>query len=229
MNMGGFAQYMAAPEIACAKLPASLSLADAALVEPLAVGMLGVQINPFPIGSKVVVLGSGPIGLAAAFWARRAGAGRVVSVARSQQREPLALAIGADAFFVTSDTLGEELRSYLGGPADTVIECAGVPGSIQRAVEIVKPRGSVTVLGLCTHSDPWVPALALTKEIRIQFAVGTTIRQFEDVADFLSAGHLEASAMVTDTVSLDALPDAFEALRNRTTQCKVMVDPWAGL
>src|SRR5690606_7425651 len=60
MNMGGFAQYMTCPEHVCVRVPMSRSLADAALVEPLAVGLLGVQRNPLAVGAKVAVLGTGP-------------------------------------------------------------------------------------------------------------------------------------------------------------------------
>jgi (R,R)-butanediol dehydrogenase/meso-butanediol dehydrogenase/diacetyl reductase len=66
----------------------------------------------------------------------------------------------------------------------------------------------------------------MLKEARIQFAVGTALAQFLTVADTLSAGHVEPRLMVTDTVPLTGLPDAFEALRGNSAQCKVLVDPW---
>jgi threonine dehydrogenase-like Zn-dependent dehydrogenase len=226
MNMGGFAQYMVCSEAVCAKLPSSFSLADAALVEPLAVGLLGVQLNPFAVGAKIAVLGAGPIGLAAIFWAKRAGAGKIVAIATSRQRETLALEMGADAFLTTQGELVGEVEDRLGGPADVVLECAGVPGAIAQCVALVRPRGSVTVLGMCTHFDNWVPASAMLKEVKIQFAVGTSLGQFLTVADVLSAGHVEPRLMVTDTISLQQLPQVFEGLRARTQQCKVLVDPW---
>jgi (R,R)-butanediol dehydrogenase/meso-butanediol dehydrogenase/diacetyl reductase len=152
MNMAGFAQYMACGEAFCAKLPASLPLGDAALVEPLAVGLHAVELSAMPVGARVAVLGAGPMGLAAVFWARRAGAGRIAAVATSRQREAIARAIGADAFLTIGEGLAGEVGEALGGAPDLVIECAGVPGSIARAVELVKPRGTVTVVGMCTMS-----------------------------------------------------------------------------
>jgi (R,R)-butanediol dehydrogenase/meso-butanediol dehydrogenase/diacetyl reductase len=226
MNMAGFAQYMACGEAFCAKLPVSLPLDDAALVEPLAVGLHAVELSAMPVGARVAVLGAGPMGLAAMFWARRAGAGRIVAIATSRQREAIARGMGADAFLTLGDDLASEVTEALGGAADLVIECAGVPGAIARAVELVRPRGTVTVVGMCSHVDSWTPAFGMLKEVRIQFAVGTSLAQFLTVADALSAGHVEPRLMVTDTVPLAGLPQAFEALRGNSAQCKVLVDPW---
>jgi (R,R)-butanediol dehydrogenase/meso-butanediol dehydrogenase/diacetyl reductase len=226
MAMGGFGQYMLTSEMVCARMPRSLSLADAAIVEPLAVGLAGIERNPIPPGANVLVIGVGPIGLASIFWAKRTGASRILAVATSRQREGLARKMGADSFITMSDTLVNEVMEEFGDLADIVIECAGAPGILEKSVALVKPRGSVTVLGLCTHADPWIPAVAVMKEIKLQFVVGTTLQQFTTVADFLSAGHVEPVDMVTDTISLGELPTMFEALRQRTTQCKVLVDPW---
>ena len=60
----------------------------------------------------------------------------------------------------------------------------------------------------------------------LRFAIGTLLREFETAANVLAAGHVELLAMVTGTISLDELPVTFEALRTRTSQCKVLVDPW---
>jgi (R,R)-butanediol dehydrogenase/meso-butanediol dehydrogenase/diacetyl reductase len=227
LAMGGFGQYMKTNWMACARMPQTLSLADAALIEPMAVGLMGMERNPFPIGSKIAVVGAGAVGLTSIYWARRCGAGKIVAIATSRQREGLARAMGADAFLTTGDTVIQELTEELGGLADVVIECAGVPGSLGMSVDMVKPRGSVTVLGLCYHPDPWVPAIPILKEVKLHFAVGTTLDMFERAADYLSAGHTEPLQMVTATVSLTELPEMFESLRHRNKQCKVTLDPWA--
>jgi (R,R)-butanediol dehydrogenase/meso-butanediol dehydrogenase/diacetyl reductase len=226
MKMGGFAQYMVCAESICAKLPATLPLADAALVEPLTVGLHAAELTGIAIGARVVVLGAGPMGLAAVFWARRMGAGRIVVVARSRHREAIARGIGADAFLTTGDDLAGELAEVLGRAPDAVLECTGVPGAIAQGVGLVKARGTVTVVGMCTHADPWVPAGAMLKEVRIQFVAGTSLGQFLKVADVLDAGHVEPRLMVTETISLAQLPQTFEALRTSSTQCKVLIDPW---
>src|SRR5207253_1613402 len=72
---GGFAEYVVATGRTAIKLPATLSLADGALIEPLAVGLHGASLARLHPGSRVLVIGAGPIGLAAVFWARKLGAG----------------------------------------------------------------------------------------------------------------------------------------------------------
>ncbi len=227
MNMAGFAQYMVCDERFCARVPHHLSLADAALVEPLAVGLHACQLTGDLKGKKVVVLGAGPMGLAAIFWARQAGADRIATVATSRQREAIALGIGSDSFAINGPDLAGELAQALGGQADVVFEATGAPGTIAQSADLVRARGTVTVIGMCAHVDSWTPAWPMLKELRIQFGVGTSLAQFEQVAETLSAGHVEPRLMITDTVSMEQLPQAFEALKGPSAQCKVMLDPWA--
>ena len=59
------------------------------------------------------------------------------------------------------------------------------------------------------------------------FGMTYSIGEFEHVARVLDRGGVEPRAMVTDTVTLDALPGTLESMRKRTHQCKVLVDPWA--
>ena len=97
---------------------------------------------------------------------------------------------------------------------------------IGQAIDMVRPRGTVSVLGLCMAADTTQPFAALLKEVKVQYAVGTSLYQFGMVADVLDAGHVEPRVMVTDSVSLSQMPAMFEALRQRSSQCKVLVSPW---
>lgn len=223
---GAFAQYALATARESVKLPSSLSLADGALIEPLAVGLHGVALAQMSPGARVLVLGAGPIGLGTVFWARRLGAGNIAVSASSRRREQLALAMGADTFLDPQEDLVAASMAALGGAPDVVFECVGLPGLIEQAVNSVRPRGTVTVLGCCSSPDTFTPAAALFKEVRLQFSNTYSVQQFEHVARVLDAGHVEPRLLITDTVSLSSLPETFEALRQRTTQCKVMVDPW---
>jgi (R,R)-butanediol dehydrogenase/meso-butanediol dehydrogenase/diacetyl reductase len=226
MNMGGFAQFMACPEHVCVPMPSMMPAADAALVEPLAVGLMGVQRNPFPLGARIAVLGAGPVGLAAIYFARRAGAGKIVAIAPSRNKEALAYAMGADHFLTLGEDTAANVAEFLAGAPDCVMECAGAPSAIDRCIEMVKPQGSVTVYGLCTHTDSWRPANALLKEVKLQFVVSTSLEQFRIAADLLNTGNIEPRVMVTDTISLNSLPSAFEAMRTDHRHCKILVDPW---
>lgn len=227
---GGYAQYLATGEASCTKLALGLSLEDGALVEPLAVGIHGVDAAHLSVGARVLVIGAGPVGLAAVFWARRMGAGKIAVTASSDRRAGLAVQMGATVF--VAPQVGQEpvaaVNQALGGPPDVVFECVGVPGMIEKSIAHVRPLGTVVVLGFCDLVDQWLPMSALAKEVKINFAILYSTRDFQVAVDTLDAGHVEPRAMITDRITLDEVPAAFEALRHRTTQCKVIIDPWRG-
>ena len=222
---GGYGQYALALERQIVRLPSSASLADGALVEPLAVALHGVMRSSLQTGDKVVILGAGPIGLATAFWARRMGAKQIVVTDLNRFQEERAMTMGATAFVSGEEDHVAQADRILGGKADIVFECVGVPGMIAQAVEHIRIHGEVLVQGLCTRPDSFIPFKALSKECRIQFAAFFKTQEYEASLDALSSGAAEPRALITETIGLDQLPDTFEALRKRTHQCKVLVAP----
>jgi threonine dehydrogenase-like Zn-dependent dehydrogenase len=212
--------------IACLKLPDGVSFAHGALIEPISVGLHGASLAAIIPRMHVLVLGAGPIGLAATFWARRFGAGAIAVAARSTRRRELALSAGATSFLTAGADLPERASAELGGPPDVVFEAVGGTGMIELAANCVGPRGSAIVLGACWTADPWMPATALFKEVRVQFSMMYGMRDYELAADVLRSGESALGAMITGTVSLDAFPAAFEALRSQGKQVKLMLDPW---
>jgi len=225
----GFSEYVAVSERTSIKLPDSLTYDDGALLEPMAVGLHGAAMAGITPGATVLVLGAGPIGLAAAFFARKLGAGRVVVAANSTRRQALALQMGADAFIAQGQgqTLAAAATEAFGAAPDIVLECAGQPGCISQAIQAVSRAGTVVVLGFCTTADSFVPATAVWKEITLRFSNTYTVGDFQYVAQVLARGALEPRAMITQHVSLDEVPSVFEALRTPSGQCKVMIHPWA--
>jgi 2-desacetyl-2-hydroxyethyl bacteriochlorophyllide A dehydrogenase len=225
---GGFGQYLATPERVAIRLPSILTLADGALIEPLAVSLHGTALARITPGARVLVIGAGPIGLGAAFWARRLGAGSIAVTARTRRNESLAMQMGADVFVLpdSPEELVQTASAALGAMPDVVIEAVGKKDLIAQAVNCVRPAGRVVVLGFCSVPDSFIPAIAVWKEVTLQFSMTYSLAEFEHVARVLDAGAVESRAMVTDTVTLAGLPEVFESLRHRTNQCKVMVSPW---
>ncbi|WP_408590735.1 alcohol dehydrogenase catalytic domain-containing protein [Novosphingobium sp.] len=222
---GGYAEYALTRPNQCVRLPGSASLADGAIIEPLAVALHGVAMSGLAIGDKVLVLGAGPIGLAVAFWARRRGAGRVVVQDLAEWQRDRALAMGAHDFVVDAqDPVGAAGRA-LGGKADVVFECVGVPGLIEQAVQQVRARGSIVLLGLCTRPDTFNSFAMLSKEVRLITSAFFTAQEFVAALDALDRGAVEPRLLVTETIALAATPNVFESLRRRTHQCKVLIDP----
>lgn len=224
---GGFGQYTLASVGSAVKLPSSMSLEDGALVEPLAVSLHGVTLAGLRPGANVLVLGAGSIGIGAAYWAKRLGAGKVVVTARSDRGEKFARQLGADEFLSGTEDLDERVIEQFGGLPDVVFEAAGVPGTIQQSIHLVAPRGTVIVLGNCMQPDTIFPAEAMFKQVNIQCSMVYSVSEFQTVADSFDAGHVEPRAMVTDTWTLEELPAGLEGMRSGTSDCKVMVNPWA--
>jgi (R,R)-butanediol dehydrogenase / meso-butanediol dehydrogenase / diacetyl reductase len=223
---GGYAQYAAVAERQCRRLPSHISLADGALAEPLAVALHGVMQSGTKPGDKVLVLGAGAIGLAVAFWARRLGASQVAMTDLHTFQQDRALDLGATAFFGRRERLVDDVNAAMQGPPDIVFECVGKPGLIAQAVEHARPRGTIVVLGLCTVADSFVPFRAVSKELKIINSVFFTMQEFGAAIDALEGSRYAPQALVSETISLAQLPLAFEALRQRSTQCKVLIDPF---
>ncbi|MEI9852130.1 MAG: zinc-binding dehydrogenase [Sphingomonas sp.] len=134
--------------------------------------------------------------------------------------------MGAGAFVVDLDDPVGAAERALGGKADLVFECVGVPGLIAQAVEQVRHRGTILLLGLCTRPDTFNSFAMLSKEVTLVTSAFFTRGEYEAALDALDAGAAEPRLLVTDTIGLDAVPTSFEALRHRTHQCKVLIDPF---
>jgi (R,R)-butanediol dehydrogenase / meso-butanediol dehydrogenase / diacetyl reductase len=222
---GGYAEYAVTRPNQCIKLPQSLSFADGAIIEPLAVALHGLHMSGMAAGQKVLILGAGPIGLAVAFWARRAGAARIVLQDVADYQRERALAMGAHEFVVEpQDPVGSSERA-LGGKADIVFECVGIPGLIAQAVKQVCNRGTILLLGLCTRPDTFNSFAMLSKEIRLITSAFFTRNEYIEALRVLEAGAVQPREMVTGTISLEETPSVFETLRRRTHQCKVLISP----
>ena len=222
---GGYAEYAVTRPNQCVRLGTDVSLADGAIIEPLAVALHGVNLSGLKPGDKVLVLGAGPIGLAVAFWAKRFGAAKVAVQDIAEFQRQRALDMGADAFVVDpQDPVGSAERG-LGGKADIVFECVGIPGLIAQAVEQVRPRGTILLLGLCTRPDTFNSFAMLSKEVRLVTSAFFTVPEYEASLQALAEGAVEPRLLITDTISLAETPQVFESLKRRTEQCKVLIAP----
>lgn len=221
--MGGFGELMRVPQDVAVKLPQTLSMSDGALIEPLAVGLHGVSAARIRPGDRVLVLGAGSVALCAIYWARRLGAGRIVVLSRSARRADMALAMGADAFIPYGDDERALAADALGGAPETVFECVGAPGLVNKAIEYAATYGQVISLGFCTEPDTLTPAMAGFKGVSLQFPVGYSLREFEYVAAVMDKGHIDPAMLVTSVISIDDLPATFDRLRAANTETKVQL------
>mgnify|MGYP001766060605 CR=1 FL=1 len=222
---GGFGEYVSLPVAAAIPLGEELSAADGALVEPLTVSLYGVRMAAIQPGDRVLVLGAGTIALTAIYWARRLGAGRIVALSRSPRRAELAVRMGADAFVAYGEDEVAEAIEALGGPADHVFECVGVPGMLEKAVSHAKLMGKVHSLGLCMTPDAINPMLTGIRGISMTFPVGYSVKDFSYVARSMLGGHVDPKQMISAVVSLEDLPGTFARLLENNTENKVQIAP----
>ncbi len=217
---GGYAQQVKARGSQALRLPDSVSLQDGALLEPLAVAQHAVALAGVRAGMTVLVVGAGPIGLGVAAIAALVGAVVTVSEPAAGRRER-ALRVGAAAVL---DPVAEDPAPAFRA-AEVIIECVGIPGMLQRCVEMARPHGRIVVVGVCMEEDRIRPRMAIRKELALQFAFAYTRDDFAAVLDHLAAGRLRGGDFVTSVIGLDALPETFEALRRPSAEVKVLVDP----
>jgi (R,R)-butanediol dehydrogenase/meso-butanediol dehydrogenase/diacetyl reductase len=220
---GGYAEFAAVAARQCRILSDELPTAEGALAEPVAVGLHAVMRSGLKPGDNVLVLGAGPIGLLVAFWARRFGARHVTVADINRFQEERAAALGATAFLPSGPDLGVEMEKQTGARPDIVFECVGKRGLIDFACGLVRTHGTVVGVGLCVGGDNWDPFAALSKEIRIVFAAFFSMAEFDTALEALGPGRFRPQALITSRVTIGQTPEAFEALRRRTTQCKVLI------
>lgn len=222
---GAFAQYVAVGAREAFRLPDELSATHGALVEPLAVALHALDRTPRDPGAPVLILGGGPVGLATALWALHLGAGHVLVSDPVAARRQLAEKLGAVTIDPTAGDVGVAFADLTGTPPRAVVECVGVPGLIQHAADVAAVDGHVTVVGACVQPDQIIPTTALAKELTLQFVLYYRNRDFRTTIDAMSSGQLDPLPLVTDQISLEALPGRFRALMEPTTEAKVLVSP----
>jgi (R,R)-butanediol dehydrogenase/meso-butanediol dehydrogenase/diacetyl reductase len=179
------------------------------------------------LGARVLVIGAGPIGLSVTAFARAAGARAVVVSERNETRRALAARMGATATLAGPEAPAAAFAEAAGGPPDVIFDCVGAPGLIQTCIDASRPRGQIVVVGVLMNPDTIVPISGILKEIDLQFVLGYLEEDFGLVLDALARGAVDARPMISDVVTLDALPGAFEALRTPSTQVKVLIRPGA--
>ena len=127
---------------------------------------------------------------------------------------------GWERIYRAAETLGAA------GPKRPVIfECVGVPGMIDGVVGAAPLQSRVVVVGFCMKPDQVRPAVAMVKEIDLRFVFGYTPLEFRDTLYMLADGKLDASPLITGTVGLNGVAEAFAALGDPETHAKILVDP----
>ncbi|GAA1895569.1 Zn-dependent alcohol dehydrogenase [Streptomyces sodiiphilus] len=220
LTAAAFAEETVVPERAVLPLPEGVPLTDAALLGCAVLTGYGAirhsaKVRP---GESVAVLGIGGVGLAVLQSARLAGAGQIVAVDISEEKEELARAAGATDFVVASEATSKEVKRLTGGlGADVAVECAGRAETIRAAWSSTRRGGRVTVVGI-GGKDQRVSFSALEIFLSARTLSGCVYgncdpsRDLPELAEHVRAGRLDLSALVTGHIGLEDIPEAFEAM-----------------
>ncbi|MEU7020901.1 zinc-binding dehydrogenase [Streptomyces sp. NPDC046203] len=221
LNVAAFAEETVVAAGCVLPAPEGVPLTEAALLGCAVLTGWGAVHHSARVraGETVAVFGVGGVGLATLQAARAAGASAIVAVDVSPEKEALARAAGATAYVVASDTTAKDIRKLTGGHGvDVALECVGRAVTIRAAWESTRRGGRTTVVGI-GGKDQQVSFNAL--EI---FHWGRTLsgcvygnsdpaRDLPVLAENIRAGRLDPGSLVTDRITLDDIPAAFDALR----------------
>jgi len=223
---GTFAEYRAVPAFVACKLPATVSVVDAAFIEPisLAVGTFE-HVKPM-LGDTVAIIGPGSIGLfhLQAFKAAGAATIMVIGLDKDAKRFEIAKKLGADHIIngSTEDVVQRvrELTNGLG--ADIVVETANHPSTVPLAVNLAAAKGRVRLFGL--YPEATMSPLALLRAgVTMVGDVATNTRYYQRAIRWIEHKKVLAQPMVTRSFRLGQATDAFETFTHGDT-VKVMFE-----
>lgn len=226
-QFGGFGERLVITEGSGFRFPDSVSVAEGALVEPLSCGRHAFRMSRLEKGETVLVIGAGSMGLAAIYWARQMGAGRIIVATRTTARHEIALAMGADAAVRITDEDPDAISRAFPEPPDIVVEGTGKPGALQTAVGLVRVGGKVVSLGMCVVADSIIPAFSGFQEVTVYFPMGYSPEDFIECIRHFDAGSIRPRVMVNETVELAKLPALVEEMRGPHDHLKVQIVPGA--
>ncbi|MGV9880351.1 Zn-dependent alcohol dehydrogenase [Streptomyces sp. NPDC003006] len=218
LNVAAFAEETVVAANCVLPVPDGVPLTDAALLGCAVLTGYGAVHHSAKVreGETVAVYGVGGVGLATLQAARIAGASRIVAVDVSPEKEELARSAGATDYVVASERTAKDIRGLTGGQGvDVAVECVGRAVTIRTAWESTRRGGRTTVVGI-GGKDQQVTFNALEL-----FHWGRTLSgcvygncdpavDLPVLAEHIRAGRLDLGVLVTDRITLDGIPAAFE-------------------
>ncbi|MFG2576243.1 zinc-binding dehydrogenase [Streptomyces sp. NPDC048481] len=221
---GAMQQRWTVPATTLVRLPGSLPLDHAALVEPTAVAVHDVGRAQVRAGEKAVVVGGGPVGVLIALVARAAGA-EVRVVEPSAHRRRLAEKSGLTTWDPAADDLPELVREWTGDAgADVAFEVSGAQGGVDTAVDVLGVRGRLCLVAI--HPRPREVNLHrfFWRELTLVGARLYDRTDFEKAVTLVADGTVPAEQLISRVVPMAQAPAAFEALEGGGDVMKILVD-----
>lgn len=223
---GGFAELMPLNKITVQlgpvhKIPEEVTYQQAALAEPLACCINGLELTPVSMGDTVVIIGAGPIGCMLVQLARLRGAKKIILAQRSQKRLEMAKEFNADLYLSTrKENLKDVVMKETEGlGADVVFVACSSKEAQQNSVKLLAPGGMVNFFGgLPAESGP-LEILSNEihyKQILLTGSHGSVPRQHRIALGMMSSGQLKIESLITDEFPLAKIEEAFALVENKT-------------
>ncbi|MCF8159083.1 MAG: L-idonate 5-dehydrogenase [Polaromonas sp.] len=219
---GGFSEKLVIDASQAHRVADHLSLSEAALAEPLSVGLHAIQRAGGVLGRQVLVTGCGPIGSLLIGGLRRAGAARIVAVDIADLPLQCARNMGADET-INLLTQPDGLDKYKvdKGQFDAVFEASGSQPALRTALEVVAPRGVLVTVGLGGDiSLPMNQIVAKEIDLRGTFRFHA---EFATAVQFLNEGLVDGKPVITSILPLDRAVEAFELALDKRQSLKVQI------
>ncbi len=223
---GSLTEYVVHPASFTYRLPDSMSLAEGALMEPLAVGVYSCNRGRVRPGDVVVVNGAGTIGCVTVLVALAYGASQVIVADVVPERLARVKSLGAS---VVIDARKESLADAVlaathGRGADAGVECSGHPEGVRTLVRSAAPAGRVVLVGMGQQPQPVDIVAAQVKEVDL-LPVFRYANVYQSAIDLVASGRVKVSPLVTDRFKFADAVKAFEYARQpRPDTCKVMIE-----
>lgn len=205
---GGFAEYCRVPKSQVYAFPKALPFEKAAMTEPVACCLHGIDMCDISCGDTVLIIGGGMIGLIMLQLAKLRGAAVTVLSEPVPEKRRLASRLGAD---ILIDPLNEDLKAALEKHnikrISAIIECAGKPSAIEQAISVASAKSTVMMFGLTKPQDTISvkPFEIFKKELTLRSSYINPYTQ-RRALDMIASGRLDVSSMIYKTAGLDKLP-----------------------
>ena len=200
---GGMAEEIVMPEVNLYRAE-GLSLRDAAMVEFLAIGAHAVRRTELKPGWRVLVVGGGPIGLGAAFFARIAGADVTILDAAADKLEAArSFGFGAAAL---DEREGAAFKAKMASGFDAVFDATGAIPAMNQAVNYCRNGGALTLVGVVKGTLAWEDPEIHRRELTIRASRNATKEDFDHVAASIRNGSVPTDRLATHATSFEDAP-----------------------
>lgn len=212
---GCLCEYIVMPEQSVFPTNGKITLEQAVLAEPLSIGVYAVQQATLPKNATIAILGSGPIGLCVKVAAQAIGCGGIFMTDKIDGRIQIAKASGATwAGNPDRENVVEAILECEQGGVDVVFECAGEQETIDEAVGLLKPGGTLMLIGIPREERV---SMIIDQCRRKELTIVNVRRQngcVQAAIDLIAAGEIDVDFMLTHSVDYSKTGEAFDLVAN---------------